>query len=136
MKKISILIVDDDPGMTETLADILTDIGYDVAVAGNGYQAIEIIKEKKYDIAFIDIKMPGINGVETFQKMKQFTNLPKVVMMTAYSVEDLVEKSLEEGAYTVVYKPLDIKKLVNLIEKIKMESETDKRLDEFFSDLK
>jgi two-component system response regulator HydG len=136
MKKISILIVDDDPGMTETLADILTDIGHDVAVAGNGYQAIEMIKEKKYDIAFIDIKMPGINGVETFQKMKQFANLPKVVMMTAYSVEDLVEKSLEEGAYTVVYKPLDIKKLVNLIKKIKMESETDKRLDEFFSDPK
>jgi two-component system response regulator HydG len=136
MKKISILIVDDDPGMTETLADILTDIGHDVAVAGNGYQAIEMIKEKKYDIAFIDIKMPGINGVETFQKMKQFANLPKVVMMTAYSVEDLVEKSWEEGAYTVVYKPLDIKKLVNLIEKIKMESETDKRLDEFFSDPK
>ena len=86
-KKASILIVDDDIGMTETLADIFDDRGYDVAVAGDGYKAIGMIGERAYDIVLMDIKMPGINGVETFKEVKRISSSTKVIMMTAYSVE-------------------------------------------------
>lgn len=118
MSKPSILIVDDDLGMTETMSDILVDMGYEVAVAGNGYKAIDMIKEKAYDIVLMDIKMPGINGVETFKKIKKIRPSTKVIMMTAYSVEDLIKEAVSEGAYSVLYKPLDIDKVVSLIEKV------------------
>ncbi len=116
-EKTSILIVDDDHGMTETMADILAEMGYDVAVAGNGYRAIEMVREKAYDIALMDIKMPGINGLETFKEFKHINPLTKVIMMTAYSVEDIIKEALEEGAYGVIYKPLDIDRVIDLIVK-------------------
>ena len=109
------LIVDDDPGMAATLADILTDMGYEVAVAENGYRAIEMTRQNKYDLALMDIKMPGINGVETFKKVKWISPQTRVIMMTAYSEEDLVREALKEGAYAVIYKPIDIDKLVFLL---------------------
>jgi len=115
-KKSSILIVDDDAGMAETLADILNDMSYDITVAGDGSRAIEILKKRAYDVALIDIKMPGINGVETFKEVKRICPSLRVIMMTAYSVEDLVKEALEEGAYGILYKPLDINKVVELIE--------------------
>lgn len=118
-KKTSILIVDDDSGMTETLSDILEDMGYDVAVSGDGYQAIEMIKKQEFDFALMDIKMPGINGVETFKEIHRISPETKVIMMTAYSVEELVREALEGGAFKIIYKPLDIKKIVDIIKKTK-----------------
>ncbi len=116
-EKVSILIVDDNPGMTETMKDILDDKEYKVDVAGDGYRAIEMIKEKTYDVVLMDIKMPGINGVETFKEVKRISPLTKVMMMTAYSVEELVKEALKEGAYGIIYKPLNINKVLEFIEK-------------------
>ena len=116
-RKFSILIVDDDPGMGETMVDILGDMDYEVDAAGDGYMAIEMLKEKAYDAALIDIKMPGINGVETFKEVKRTSPSTRVMMMTAYSVEDLVQEALKEGAYGIIYKPLDIDKVVSFIDK-------------------
>ena len=118
-KKTSILIVDDDAGMTETLSDILDDKGYDVASCGDGHQAIEIIKKKKFDLVLMDIKMPGINGVETFKEVHRISPETKVIMMTAYSVEELVKEAMDGGAFDIIYKPLDIKKIVNIIDEVK-----------------
>lgn len=116
-EKASILIVDDDPGMTDTLADILDELNYDVAVAKDGYRALEMVEKKVYTIAFIDIKMPGINGVATFRKLKYISPSTKVIMMTAYSVEDIVKEALRKGAYDIIYRPLDIDKAVSFIRK-------------------
>lgn len=117
-KKNSILIVDDDDGITETMSDIFGDMGYDVAVAADGYTSIEIIKEKAVDIVFMDIRMSGINGVEAFKQIKIISPSTRVIMMTAYSVENLVKEALREGAYGIMYKPLDMDKVVSLVEEI------------------
>jgi len=116
-EKTSILIVDDDHGMSETLADIFIELDYDVSVADNGYRAIEMIKKKAYDIAFMDVKMPGINGIETFMEVKNISPSTKIIMITAYSVETLVKTALEEGAYGIIYKPMNIDKILDLIKK-------------------
>lgn len=116
-EKANILIVDDDPGMTETLADILSELSYDVAVAEDGYRAIEMMRKKAYDVVLMDIEMPGISGVESFKEIKSICPSTKIIMMTAYSVEDLVKEALEEGAYGIIYKPLDIDKIVDFIGK-------------------
>jgi len=114
--KTNVLVVDDLRSIRLSLGGILEDEGYDVVMAENGYQAIEMAKQTPFDLVFMDIKMPGINGVQTFREIKKVNPEAVVIMMTAYSVEDLVREALEEGAYAVVYKPFDIDKIVSIIE--------------------
>jgi len=114
--KTNVLVVDDLRSIRLSLGGILEDEGYDVVMAENGYQAIEAAKQTPFDLIFMDIKMPGINGVQTFREIKKVSPEAVVIMMTAYSVEDLVGEALEEGAYAVVYKPFDIDKIVSIIE--------------------
>jgi len=114
--KNNVLVVDDVKSIRLTLGGILGDEGYNVVLAEDGYQAIDAAKETPFDLVFMDIKMPGINGVQTFREIKKITPRAVVVMMTAYSVEDLIKEALEEGAYAVVYKPFDIEKIVNIID--------------------
>ena len=112
----NILVVDDLKSIRMTLGRVLEDEGYNVVLAEDGYQAIEVAKQTSFDIIFMDIKMPGINGVQTFREVKKINPQAAVIMMTAYSVEDLVREALEEGAYAVVYKPFDIENIVSIIE--------------------
>jgi DNA-binding NtrC family response regulator len=97
--KASILLVDDDKDMTETLSDILTDMSYRVETANDGLEAIEKVKTHAFDTVLLDIKMPGVNGVETFREIKKIQPEAVVMLMTAQSVEELVAEALEEGAY-------------------------------------
>jgi DNA-binding NtrC family response regulator len=114
--KTNILVVDDLKNSRLTLGGILEDEGHNVVLAENGYQAIEAARQLPFDLIFMDIKMPGINGVQTFREVKKINPQATVIMMTAYSVEDLVREALEEGAYAVVYKPFEIENIVNIIE--------------------
>ena len=114
--KASILIVDDDMGMCETLSDIMEDKGYRTVIALSGYEAVKKAKEAAFDVILMDIKMPGMDGVETFKQIKKIHPQTAVVMMTAYAVEDLIREALREGAYGVLYKPFDIERVMSLIE--------------------
>ena len=114
--KTNILVVDDLKSIRLTLGAILEDEGHNVVLAEDGYQAIEVVKQTSFDLVFMDIKMPGINGVQTFREIKKISPKAAVIMMTAYSVEDLIKEALEEGAYAVVYKPFEIENIVSIIE--------------------
>jgi len=118
MAKTNILVVDDLRSIRLNLGGILEDEGHNVVTVGNGYQAIEAVKKTHFDVVFMDIKMPGINGVQTFREIKNIDPKAAVIMMTAYSVEDLVREALEEGAYAILYKPFDIDKIIALIEEL------------------
>jgi len=118
MDKINILVVDDLRSSRLTLGGILEDEGHRVVLAEDGYQAIEAAKQSPFDLVFMDIKMPGINGVQAFREVKKTNPNAAVIMMTAYSVEDLVREALEEGAYAVVYKPFDMEHVASIIESV------------------
>ncbi len=118
MGKTDILVVDDLRSMRLTLGGILEDKGHNVVTVEDGYQAIEAVRKSHFDVIFMDIKMPGINGVQTFREVKKIAPKATVIMMTAYSVEDLVKEALEEGAYAVVYKPFDIDRIIAIIEEL------------------
>jgi two-component system response regulator HydG len=116
--KASILIVDDNISLCKTMSFVLGRKGYAVTAASDGPEAIAIVEERPFDIIFMDIKMPLMDGVETHREIKKLRPEAVVVMMTAYAVEDMVKEALEEGAYGILYKPLDMEKIVSLIEKV------------------
>lgn len=110
-----ILIVDDDRGMAETLSDILEEMGYRTSVTFDGSSAIGMVKGGSFHLVIMDIKMPGLNGVEALKVIKRMQPAMKVVMITAYSSDDLVAEALREGASMVLHKPLNIEKLIDVI---------------------
>ena len=127
---ISILIVDDDEEMCETLSDILEVKGYSTHTAFDGYKALDIVGTEKVDVMLMDIMMPKINGVETFKKVKKLDKGISVIMITAYAVDELINEVVDTGAFNVIYKPLDIDELVDNIVKagpqqVKMSPEAD-----------
>ena len=114
--KASILIVDDNVSLCKTMSFVLARKGYAVTTANDGPQAIATVKENPFDVIFMDIKMPLLDGLETYRRIKRIRPEAVVVMMTAYAVEDLVQQALQEGAYGIIYKPLDIEKVVAIIQ--------------------
>jgi two-component system response regulator HydG len=114
--KASILVVDDNVSLCKTMSFVLSRKGYSVATAKDGPEALERVKEKPFDMIFMDIKMPVMDGVETYKRIKGIRPGAAVMMMTAYAVEDLVQEALEEGAYGIIYKPLDMEKVITLVQ--------------------
>lgn len=118
-EKASILIVDDNADICAIMSLILKFQSYTVTTACNGLEAIEKVREHPFDVILMDIKMPVMDGVESCKRIKKMRPEAVVVMMTAYAVEDLVKEALREGAYGVFYKPVDIDKIVELIEGVR-----------------
>ena len=111
----NVLVVDDDKGIRFTLEGIIDDEGYTVRGAEDGYRAIALAKEINFQWVFMDIRMPGLNGVETYLEIKKVSPESRVVMMTGFSVEELVKQALDEGVFAVLYKPLPVEQVLNLL---------------------
>jgi DNA-binding NtrC family response regulator len=119
-----ILIVDDDPSTLRTTAMILERKGYGVDTAENGLEAVNMVAERDYDVVLMDIKMPKMNGVEAHRRIKAIRPETTVVMITAYAVETLIQQALDDGAYGILYKPLDIDKMIAIIEEARANRES------------
>ncbi len=118
-----ILIVDDNESLCRTMSLILGRKGYAVTTARDGPEAVVRVKENPFDMIFLDIKMLPMDGVETYKRIKKIRPGALVMMMTAYALEDLVREALQEGAYGIVYKPLDIEKVLAVIERARKAKE-------------
>ena len=111
----TVLIVDDQPGIRRLLMEVLTEEGYTVYTAANGYEGIQKAKDLKPNLILMDMKMPGMDGIETLQELKHLNQADKVIMMTAYGELGLVQVAQELGAYAYVTKPFDIIELCTMI---------------------
>jgi len=118
MTPLRVFVIDDNQDFAESLTLVLEGRGYEVEVAHTGEEAIRKFRDNDFDIAFMDVKLPGKNGVESFMEIRKFKPDARVVMMTGYSVEQLLDEALENGAWGVLHKPLDMKKFLSMIEKI------------------
>ena len=116
-EELRILVVDDEKEFCKNVRDILEMKGYRVALAHHGFRALELVKQNGFDLVLMDVKMPVMDGVETFKKIKESTPGTPVIMMTACAVEDLLREALREGAFGALKKPLDFDRLFALIEK-------------------
>jgi len=117
--KLDVLIIDDDAGICETLADIFTIVNFNVMVAYNGNTALDIIKQKHVDVALIDMRMPGLNGVETLGRIKKIRPKIKAYIMTAYANDTLLEEAKKQGAIDIFFKPLNITRLIESLKSFK-----------------
>ncbi len=113
----SILVVDDEPIMQEILGDFLREEGYSIDIAGSGEEGVELAQKSSYDCAIVDLMMPGIDGIETMQKLREIdTSLP-VIMVTAFaSVESAVE-AMKRGAFEYITKPFKNDEVLVVLQK-------------------
>ena len=119
--KANILIVDDNHALCKTVSLVLQRKGYEMTTAEDGLEAIEKVKENAFDVIFMDVKMPRLDGVATYKTIREIRPESAVIMMTGYAVEELVQQALEDGAYAIIHKPLDIDRAVALIEQARRE---------------
>ncbi|MDA8172947.1 MAG: sigma-54 dependent transcriptional regulator [Nitrospiraceae bacterium] len=107
-----VLIVDDEANIRESLADILSDEGYEIGMAGSGEEALETIRRESPEIVLLDIWLPGMDGVEALKQIKaQHEDLP-VVMITGHGTIELAVKTTKMGAYDFMQKPLSIERVL------------------------
>jgi DNA-binding NtrC family response regulator len=114
-----VLIVDDEKNMRKTLADILQSEGYEVATAATGEEAIELCAKQGYDVVLLDVRMPGMGGVEAFRQIRRHQEGVRVILMSAYGVDELKQAALDEGAIAFLAKPLDVERVVKLIGEVR-----------------
>jgi DNA-binding NtrC family response regulator len=113
--------VDDEESVRELFERLFSWEQFSLDMVEDGTKAIEKVKIKEYDIAFIDIVMPGINGYMAFCEMKKISPNLKAVMITGYAEESIIKACLKEGAYACLHKPFSLDTLFDLVEKIKSE---------------
>jgi two-component system response regulator HydG len=111
--QLRILIVDDDQRMSRTLSDILSLAGHKVVDAISGEEALDKIATQEFDCVLIDVRMPGMNGVEFHRQLHQTQPGLPVILMTAFASEEIVQQGLDEGAVGVLDKPIDINHLLS-----------------------
>ena len=111
-----ILLTDDNTEFSLNLKDILEVKGYEVFITNDGFSALDFVKRTLVDIVLLDIRMPEMNGVETFKKMKSIIPDVPVIMLTGFALEELIRESLECGVFRCLSKPLDFDELFATIE--------------------
>ena len=115
MSPAKIFIVDDDVDFADSLAEALESRGHIVELAHSGEEAIQRFHETDFDLAFMDVKLPGINGVESFLEIRKKKPDARVMMMTGFSMVELLNEAIENGALGILEKPLDMNKVISAV---------------------
>ncbi len=111
-----ILLVDDNPDACAMAAKLLWASGYQADIAHDGPSALKLVDQKPYGLAIIDYRMPGMNGVELFRRMREIRPEINGVFLTGYTTIDVVYPAIETGIVRVLPKPVDFKELMPLIQ--------------------
>jgi two-component system response regulator HydG len=115
--KPKILVVDDESSHRQMIKAVLSPEGYEIREAADGHQAVQAVEEKFHDLILMDIRMPGLSGIEALQKIKDISPGIPIIIMTAYASVHTAIEALKSGAYDYLTKPLDIEELKILVAK-------------------
>jgi nitrogen regulation protein NR(I) len=110
-----ILLIDDDEGLIHFLGRFFERKGYAVTACADGRDALVKVAEQRYDLILLDYKMPGLNGLDTLQQLKQARVRTPVVLMTAYGTTDTAIEAMKRGAYDYLVKPFDREELSRIV---------------------
>lgn len=112
-----VLVGDDEEVMRSLFTDLLSELGYEVITAKNGQEAVEEIGQKDFAIAFIDVHMPVMNGVDALRAIKKIKPRIPIVMMDSFP-DRLIKEAKEQGAITCIHKPFEIKQIKEIMARI------------------
>jgi CheY-like chemotaxis protein len=112
----SILVVDDDLDTCRNLSDILTDLGYHVDTAPDGPSALDLVRRRAYDVALLDLKMPGMDGVTLYRELRKLRAETVAIIVTAFAGANTASEALAAGAWQVLPKPVDFPRLLGLLD--------------------
>jgi CheY-like chemotaxis protein len=114
----SILVVDDEVDTCRNLSDILTDLGYRVDVAHDGPSALGLVRRHTYDVALLDLRMPGMDGLTLYREIKKVSAGTVALIVSAYASQSVTEQAVGAGAWQVLPKPVDFPNLLGLVSQV------------------
>ena len=137
MRALKVLFVDDEIDFLETLMKRMKKRGIEVAGVGNGEQALDYLNQKSVDVVVLDVRMPGIDGIQTLREIKRIDPLMEVIMLTGHASIEVAIEGMELGAFDYLMKPADIDELFYKIQdafkKRTIQQEKIKKLEDLIS---
>ena len=112
---IKLLLVDDEKGKTDSLQGFFNTRGFKTITANSGEEALEVVKKDKPDIVFLDIRMRGMSGLDTLERIKKMNNKIKVIMLTIHEEKEMIDKAKELGADEYITKPFRVDYLEEVV---------------------
>lgn len=113
--KLSILIVDDDEGIRESMTDILREKGFIVFKASNGFEALNLVETYLFNTILMDLRMPGLDGIETSKQIKMIQPGAIIIMITAYISPQIYDVAKEVGIQEILSKPVNFQQLEQIL---------------------
>ncbi|MCL5005238.1 MAG: sigma-54-dependent Fis family transcriptional regulator, partial [Acidobacteria bacterium] len=124
MESYSVLVVDDEAGIRQSLTDVLQDEGYRVTAVESGEACLDYLAKEKCDVLLLDVWLPGIDGLETLEQVRTLEHSPVVVMISGHGTIETAVRATKKGAFDFIEKPLSIEKtlltLKHAIEELKL----------------
>lgn len=124
MVKMKLMLVDDEERFLQTTAKMLTRLGYEAVTASSGMECLQKLEQDLIHVVILDVKMPGLDGLETLKRIKQQFPMVEVIMLTGHATAESAVEGLKSGATDYLVKPTDIEALV-----AKAEAAYQKRVD-------
>jgi len=118
MNAFNILVCDDEESICLLLKEVLTRLGHTVTTCQDGATAVEFAQEQPFDLAFLDIRMPGMDGVEALKRLRALRPEATYIMITGFAHNDLMDESLQCGASACLAKPFGLSSLMKLLKEI------------------
>jgi CheY-like chemotaxis protein len=112
-RRCRVLVVDDEPGMRQTLVDILEAVGYEVRTAADGDGALTEARRRDVDLMVMDVQMPKRDGVSVLEELRPPP--PRIIMMTAYAIEERLRAAVDADAFAILHKPFAVQRLLSLV---------------------
>lgn len=119
MQPLQILVVDDEQSICLLLHDVLTRFGHGVTTCQDGKSALELAADQPFDLVFLDIRMPGMGGLEVLKKLRGQLPQATFVMITGFAKDDVIDQALQSGAAACLCKPFSLSQVTKLLEDLK-----------------
>src|SRR5215467_7612506 len=111
----NILIVDDEPGIQQSLKGVLEDEGYKASVAESGELCLESLRKRPVDVVLLDVWLPGMDGLETLENIREIENAPEVIIISGHGTIETAVRATKLGAFDFLEKPLSLEKTLVLV---------------------